>query len=450
MKIKRGIILLTVMVVGIMLYVYSVNAGLFINSSHGNSTYGVYRTSIANKGYSRGNCTHCHEQHASIDNAEPDPASGSPSNYALFYDNYINQTDGVCLQCHTEVGSYQQGGLVNRSYSYRAGGWTNDTLNDIEEAFTFSSTSTPPGTSHHLDDIRTFITGKWGYTADSNPCVACHNPHAATGDPANAPNSPKSAANRGYPISRPSMHSKDSNAWGVWGDAVNEKMNSYTANYQAPYRYNSTTSYEPDGSTVQDGSNLTDFVSFCTDCHNTTYNSIYSTPLGRNLRTIDWANEKHGQGAPDRSLSRDAPYGNSTGLVLSCTDCHEPHGSTNQVLIRPEVNGGTLSGTITTIYSPDTPTTRPFTDSNKEIGYLCQRCHMDDYDYNTSCQPNRWYYAHHATSNNPYTAWRCWNCHPSGGGPPSCNTDVAAINCNTCHFHGATISSTNNGTVRGF
>jgi len=430
----------------ILFYVAETSAGVFTNSSHGNTTYGVYRSSIAAHGYSRGNCAHCHEQHASIEGVEPSPTSGAPSNYLLFYDNFISQTDGFCFKCHTDVGSEQSGGqIINRSYSYRAGGWTADTLNDVLESFSYTS----PGTSHNLSDIKTFITGKWGYTADSNPCTACHNPHAATGDPANAPNSPKSATTRGYPISRPSQHSKNSAAWGVWGDSLSERMNAYTLSYQAPYRFNSTTTFEPDGSTTQDGSNLTDFVSFCTDCHNSV-NTIYSTTLGRNLRVIDWNLDKHGQASPDRTLSRDAPYGSTTGLVLSCTDCHEPHGSPNQVLIRQEVNGDILSGTITTITSPDTPTTRPFTDSNKELGYLCMRCHKDDYDYNTACKQNGWFYTHHYTADNPYTAFRCWSCHPSGGGPPSCNTSVAPINCNTCHFHGASISNTNLGTVRGF
>ena len=410
----------------------SVYAGTYLNSAHGNTTYGVNRISISSLGYSRGNCTHCHEPHASINGSEPAPASGNPSNYALFYDNYVSQTDGVCYQCHTDTGSYQTGGLVNRSYSYRAGGWTSDTLNDILEAFSYAS----PGTSHNLDDIKTFITGRWNYTADSNPCVACHNPHAAQGDPANQPNSPKSSANRGYPISRPSQHSKDNNAWGVWGDSVGEKMSNYTANYQAPYRYNSTTAYEPDGSSTQDGSNLTDMVSFCTDCHNTT-NTIYSTTLGRNLRYIDWNNEKHGLGDGTTAVSTDNPYGSIIGKVLACTDCHEPHGSPNQVLLRPEVNGDILTSNITTITSSDC--TAPYSDHNKEIGYLCQRCHKDDYDFNTSCQKNRWYYIHHSSTSGdpPYSARMCGQCHSSGGGMGGCNASVTANNCNCCHYHGS-------------
>lgn len=63
---------------------------------------------------------------------------------------------------------------------------------------------------------------------------------------------------------------------------------------------------EPNSSTTQDGSNLTDMVSFCTDCHNTT-NTIYSTTLGRNLKYIDWNNEKHGLGDATNTISMDNP-----------------------------------------------------------------------------------------------------------------------------------------------
>ena len=408
--------------VAVILLSYPANiaiAGTYLNSAHGNTTYGVNRTSISSLGYSRGNCTHCHEPHASINGSEPAPASGNPSNYALFYDNYVSQTDGVCYQCHTDTGSYQTGGLVNRSYSYRAGGWTSDTLNDILEAFSYAS----PGTSHNLDDIKTFITGRWNYTADSNPCVACHNPHAAQGDPANQPNSPKSSANRGYPISRPSQHSKDNNAWGVWGDSVGEKMSDYASGYiyQAPYRYGSTTAYEPDGSSTQDGSNLTDMVSFCTDCHNTT-NTISSTTLGRNLKSIDWVTtggesggDKHGLNGATGGIDINAPFSGSNygQYVLACTDCHEPHGSPNNFLIRKEVNGDLLSGTVSS--------------GTKDYGYLCRRCHMDDNAYNGGTV-NGWEYVHHNSPDRPYVQWRCWQCHGSSWSP---------INCSNCHFHGA-------------
>ncbi len=429
---SRNITLIALLFFSVLfLQINPARAGVYLNSAHGNSSSGVKRSAAGfPTDYPNGLCAHCHEQHASIGGAEPAPVAGTPSGYALFYDNYINQTDGVCFQCHTNVSSYQTGGsLVNRSYSFRAGGWTADTLNDILEAFSFIS----PAVSHNLDDIKTFITGNWGYTANSNPCNACHNPHAAQGDPLGAPNSAKSSTTRGWPVSRPSQHTTDNNAWGLWGDNTGEKMSDYVGalSYQAPYRYGSTTTFEPDGSTTQDGSNLTDFPTFCTDCHNTT-NTIYSTTLGRNLRTIDWNNEKHGKGNADISLCGDNPYPSGTtglGKVLSCTDCHEPHGSPNAFLIRNEVNGGVLGGSIGSF-------------STTDWHYLCDRCHNDDKEINSNCQEDHYFITHHdnnypCNSDRPYNPFGCGKCHSGGGGMASCTSSNAKKICTDCHYHGS-------------
>jgi predicted CXXCH cytochrome family protein len=447
----------------LLFYPDTVSCGPYLDSAHGNTSYGINRTSLSTFGYSIGNCVHCHEQHASIGGSEPNP-TGGPDKYLLFYTNYVSQTDGFCFECHTDINSYQSGGsLVNRSYSYRAGGWTSDTLNDIKEAFSFTAAAT----SHNLGDIRTFINGRWGYTTDSNPCAACHNPHAAKGDPANSPNSTKSSTTRSYsPVSRPSLHSKDNNAWGLWGaNSSSERMNVYAGGlYQAPYFYNSSATYEPDGSTTQDGSNLTDYVTLCTDCHNNS-NSISSTTLGRNLKTIDWNVEKHGKGISDGTnwacsniTGFLSPYPtacsqtctlpgcyittgtcsatcpsvrpslgccfssadcSSPNKVLTCTDCHEPHGAPNAVLLRKEVNGGVLSGQIITIS----------TLNNRELGYICARCHKED-----TPGSNTWANVHH----NEYPAYGC------GGSGVMCHgivpNDFLGNTCSYCHYHGSVVT----------
>ncbi len=424
-------ILLCGMILCWILYPDKADSGPYLDSAHGNTSYGVDRTSLSTFGYSKGNCVHCHEQHASIGGSEPNP-TGGPDTYALFYPNHTGQTDNFCFKCHTDLSSYQSGGIVNRSYSYRAGGYTSDTLNDILEAFSF----TYPGSSHNLNNIKTLITSKsWGYTSDSNPCNGCHNPHSAQRDP-------HTFGNRGWPVSRPSQHSADNNAWGLWGDDSTERMSNYTANYQAPYRYGSSATYEPDGSTITDGSNLTDYVTFCTDCHNTS-NTIYSSTLGRNLRTIDWNTEKHGKGNADGAISMDNPYGSVMGKVLACTDCHEPHGSPNLTLIRKEVNGATL-GNITTIdpFVPpacSTPYSNYDATKSSSIANLCDRCHKDDYDFSTLCQNDHWYIIHHDTiSGDPfYTAGMCGGCHATGQWS-GCTSTRTAINCNCCHYHGST------------
>jgi len=400
------IVTLSSLVLSGVFYIEPVYAGTYLNSAHGNSSYGVKRSASGfPSDYTKGLCGHCHEQHASIDGSEPEPVEGSPSNYGLFYSNYVDQTDNICFQCHKDISSYQTGGsLVNRSYSFRAGGWTSDSLNDILEAFSLSS----PGTAHDLDDISSLITSKsWNYTSDSNPCNACHNPHAAQGDPIGSPNSAKSSGTRGWPVSRPSLHSKDNNAWGLWGDGSGEKMSDYTGGltYQAPYRYSSSSTYEPDGSTTQDGSNLTDFVTFCTDCHNA-INTIYSNSLGRNLYMIDWSinGDKHGGRA--RGANGDvydkgtlkSPYNDASSYILSCLDCHEPHGSNNAYLLRSEVNGVVISNSISASEN-----------SNGAWNEFCIACHeVTDTGSGSACTDG--------LHGPPFATSLCTDCHKHDAG----------------------------------
>jgi hypothetical protein len=424
------------------LFVSDGAAGLYVTSSaHGDAVNGVQRSSMT--GYNAGNCGHCHEQHAMVGGAEPAPQGGAPSKYTLFYDNNVGQTDNVCFQCHDNTTTVSQRAIINRSYSYRAGGWSADTLSNILAAF--SSTST-----HTLVDIVGNIDGKWGYTTDSTPCAACHNPHAAQGDPFNAPNSGKSSAARGALVSRPSLHSRDNNSWGLWGDAAAELMNNYTLNYQAPYYYYTTTpsAYEPAGDTTQDGSNLTDFVTFCTDCHVNTVTSgdaIFTPTLNGGpdgtVAAIDWSagGDKHGQANGDVGLDILAPYV-GTGNVLSCMDCHESHGSPNRYLIRQEVNGQVLSGTVG--------------GAAADFGFLCRECHTDDVaaahnttNNNGSPLANGWEWVHHFSGDAPYDSslGACTDCHASAGSSPS--TPASAIACTNCHYHGSSVNDATFGSA---
>jgi hypothetical protein len=135
-----------------------------------------------------------------------------------------------------------------------------------------------------------------------------------------------------------------------------------------------------------------DSVTFCLDCHASTspIQPIASTALGRNLTAINWVTEQHGQlSNPGWVFTQIAPY-NGDDFVLSCLDCHEPHGSPNAYLLRQTVNG--------------TQTTNP----------AISRPYI-------SVTTNRWYYfciACHAQST-----------HITGLGPNN--------NCGGCHSHGS-------------
>jgi len=354
----------------ILFFSSSALAGSYLNSAHGNTTYGVKRNVTQLSGYARGNCAHCHEQHASIDGVEPEPSSGSPSEWLLFRNIYVNQFNGFCYRCHRD-NSLQYNMPDQYCYTYRWGGYTSLTCPDsIKDAFKFinedgttnSNCGSTTGSSHQLTDIKNFIKNKWGFGSKGiNPCSGCHNPHKA--QRAYYPVNQKGTS----PISRPSTHNT---GWDIWGDDITERMNKYT--YQAPYYYNSTTTYEPNGDTTYDGSNMPDYVTFCSDCHNPSYDGQISSSQKYNftnnwqgvIYNPDWENTSpHGKvdGSKPDSMKRKPPYTANKNYVLSCTDCHEPHGSPNGMLIRKEVNGSTVD----------------FTDWDDRNAWLslCQRCH---------------------------------------------------------------------------
>ncbi|MBW1973389.1 MAG: hypothetical protein JRI44_11250 [Deltaproteobacteria bacterium] len=424
----------------ILVFIGSGVTGSYKESAHGNSTEGVNRSSMS--GYSQGNCAHCHEMHASIEGSEPEPAG--VGYFALFADNFntakttgtYDQSDNFCFYCHGPS-SLQVNGITNYDYSKTFGGANNATVNNIMDAFNQAS-------YHNLYDIWDFANKTFSFfTSGSNPCVACHNPHIAKRNKAN-PGDPTFTA-----ISLPSDHGN------LWGDDSSERMYAYTYaagyTYQAPY-YNSNSSYEPADDTTYDGSNMPDYVTFCTDCHNTS-NQVPSQILGNISRpprttgyliSIDWDNEKHGKGAADGSVSLKNPYSNVSGnKVVSCLDCHEPHGAPNAVLIRREVNDSLLEDTIpldgaiatNDNYCPS----KPSYSGDKRLGYLCRRCHKDDNAFdNNTLHENRWCIIHHNDSKKcgysssevddaPYVPQNCDECHQS----------KQPITCTCCHYHNA-------------
>lgn len=351
--------------------------GTYTDSAHGDSLIGVLRSSVTQ--YTRGHCGHCHEQHASVDGAEPSP-TGGPDSYLLYDANHVDQTDNVCFSCHTGAGSLQSGGIdTNRSYTCNFGGDPTPASYDADIATAFSHTAS--GSSHHLDSIVSQVLGKtmydadnnpWSLPADINPCDACHNPHVVR---------------RNYPVSISggllgTAVTRPSDPENAWGDTADERA-SAVGNYQAPYWYGRTDRYEPANDTVADGSNLPDFNRLCTDCHND-YNTIYSEnprlPDGpRTLRRINWtdvdgtaAPDSHGEepGSPSRLLM---PYSAVGGnIILGCLDCHEPHGTPENIyLLRASVNGKNVVVTDT---------------SDASWLSFCQNsCHGKRHDWKTGC-----------------------------------------------------------------
>lgn len=357
----------------ILLIVAPALAGPYLNSAHGNDSYGVDRTSTPH--YPVGQCGHCHEQHASIGGEEPAPAGGNPSIFLAFKDPfpddpYAMQTESFCLECHTNVGSLQNGGgIQNYSYSYNFGGnraaGTYDT--SIKEQFDHLS---GPGSSHTIYDMKNLrgvpLKDMYGNNftipADMNPCRICHDPHLVQ---------------RNYPVTidggllRTAVTRKFG---GLWGDSANERMNSYapTHNYYSPLYSGSTTTYEPAGNAVSDGANVPSYLMLCTDCHNQ-YNNITSNNpklpgSPRLLKKFNWLQEYHGAEDAVHNTHLLDPYpgsGSSYHIVLNCTDCHEPHGSTTNVFLwRTSINGKD-------VYAPD--------ESQDSYVAFCSACHDENF-----------------------------------------------------------------------
>ncbi|MDY6987558.1 MAG: cytochrome c3 family protein [Thermodesulfobacteriota bacterium] len=382
------------------------------DTAHGNDSYGVNRTGVE---YATGECANCHETF--------DLCVCGENQFLLF----AACDEDLCLGCHKCEGSCQTDGIqINKSYSCNFGGNADADTYDTDISCAFSHSTS--GSSHGLQDIKSFAMGTtnqtatgepWSLNEKFNPCSACHNPHVAQRD-YNTPYDPDTSA-----ISRPSDRNN------LWGDDAGERMSAYT--YQAPYWDNLSGMHEPANNSTADGSNMPDYPTFCTDCHNT-YNTINSTnpclpgdrpaEWGTTLVQINWSSDgdKHGAMAADGGLMLRDPYSSALGnKVLSCTDCHEPHGSKdNAFLIRTEVNDGNLAGDITTF-------------STVDWRYLCSNCHEDD-DYYGGHQ-YKFRQIHHEDTDAPYPdVNQCSSCHGSGGGGGSWNK--SAISCDHCHFHG--------------
>ena len=313
----------------------------YADSAHGNSSYGVNRSTATCENWpggvcSTGSCAHCH------DTFDPDICGNNAYGLMLFASNDnptpTPQSDNFCYECH---GSGAAQAVTNHSYSKNFGGGT-ATLTTIYDALNPPTGDTP--SSHNLSDVVNHAVGRdIGFTSDVNPCLVCHDQHVAQ---QNYPVTPSGLGGVKTAIRRPADYA--SPPTDLWGDedatsGRNERMLDYTNKYQAAY-YAGGSNYEPANDSTADGSNLPNFFNFCTNqCHGLA--SVYSTERGDNLTQIDWSTtgDFHGRdNDPDDGFGYTvAPYtaGEDHNYVLSCTDCHEPHGSENEWLLRTCVNG---------------------------------------------------------------------------------------------------------------
>ncbi|MGC8753575.1 MAG: hypothetical protein ACP5JZ_01380 [Thermosulfidibacteraceae bacterium] len=85
---------LFIAITGIFFYgIKTTISGPYLQSIHGSPTSGVQRNNLTQ--FSKGNCVHCHEMHASIGGSEPTPVKPGPSLFTLLADE-----ENACYYCH--------------------------------------------------------------------------------------------------------------------------------------------------------------------------------------------------------------------------------------------------------------------------------------------------------------------------------------------------------------
>jgi hypothetical protein len=249
------------------------------------------------------------------------------------------------------------------------------------------------GSKHDLGTPFSIDSGN--YTLE---CISCHNVHVVTGKywDANLGKSPVTLF---------------SNNTEVWGDHFTEKMDYYAADAASPGKYT-----KPAGSThVFDGSALPDYVTFCLECHQYNIGSIswkdwegnphgrkragypglginystawgpYKCPNGYNIcgRAIGWSGSnpafvKGGYNQAERNAGHN--------YTLSCTDCHEAHGSDKYSLMRRSLNAK-YDGTEYILSSDKYQKHSPWAGGNPEG--LCWSCHGG---YQLTKEHFQWHY----------------------------------------------------------
>jgi predicted CXXCH cytochrome family protein len=325
------------------------------------TTYADYQSSS----HGSKKCSDCHDVH------------GASGNYPAMTKK--NQ-ETLCYDCHKDPSS---GGIENIAVS------GSSLADDIQQAFGLAN----------IHDLGTsFSISSKNYTLE---CVSCHNVHIITGKYWDA-DQDKS------PVTR------FSNNTAVWGDSSFEKMDYYAnpGKYQKPLVTANT----------YNSAKLPDYTTFCLDCHSNAVDSISAKdwdndPHGKKTaglsgmitgggvtgtgyggpkdcpdwkgcgRAFDWGSDRCSTSGTNNDCWPVIPRGWGTNAfviggydqkernaginyVLSCTDCHEAHGSSNYKMLRKALNRAYDGEDI-----PLTNDRKVWDDSPADSLGLCMQCH---------------------------------------------------------------------------
>jgi hypothetical protein len=321
----------------------------------------------------------------------------------LFASPLTNQETGFCFGCHTDSNDSLQTDMPPQySYGHKRGNDTNLTCPDnIKQAFAFIDTSASMqpncgesmGSAHYLSDVRNNMKGRWGWshaTEEIDPCMGCHNPHRASRD---------------WPCSKASGH-ENVKTWEVWGDGSDEKMADYAADlggvYQSPFKapYPTGNPPYPEGSFEWTSADeAPNYNAICGECHS---DSVHSTRWDGELVThtgqprdllgvsawfeyvedptyANYHGVKTGLSGGQGTLLPPYEENDDKNYILMCTDCHEPHGSENYMLLRTCVNGRTDLKVPARSYQGGL---------DSEWRDWCEACHhLDSSHYSLCAQP---------------------------------------------------------------
>jgi cytochrome c553 len=151
-------------------------AGVYTSTKHGTDA----DRSVVTTGFpytTKGLCAHCHEMHASFEDAEmTPPAAEGPSYYTLFQDNFGASTNELCYSCHETftLGSMPLG--YGRYGIYQGKTKFNNSIHFTSPNMLWSPDPSPPGPPFSPTSS----------LVDAGNCHNCHNPHGyddGTGNP---------------------------------------------------------------------------------------------------------------------------------------------------------------------------------------------------------------------------------------------------------------------------